>query len=140
MIWTSFSTDIGRDARFFSRTITPEWANSPYSWASRRTCVPICSENTLASFDLALRHGCVGFEFDVRLAGAAIAPSSVTIPRLAGLPFIARTRRQLVHLPSFRRCAAALRTPGFLNIELKVKGLETIVLDALRDHHPEREL
>ncbi|OLB88248.1 MAG: hypothetical protein AUI17_01335 [Acidobacteriales bacterium 13_2_20CM_2_55_5] len=28
---------------------------------------------------------------------------------------------------------------AFLNIELKVKGLETIVLDALREHQPERE-
>ena len=26
-------------------------------------------ENTLASFDLALEHGCDGFEFDVRLTG-----------------------------------------------------------------------
>ena len=30
-------------------------------------------ENTLASFDLALQHGCDGFEFDVRLTACGTA-------------------------------------------------------------------
>jgi glycerophosphoryl diester phosphodiesterase len=95
-------------------------------------------ENTLASFDLALRHGCDGFEFDVRLAGddRAIVCHD---PKVGKVTVSRATRRQLVHLPGLDDVLHRYAHRAFLNIELKVKGLETIVLDALREHQPERE-
>jgi glycerophosphoryl diester phosphodiesterase len=95
-------------------------------------------ENTLASFDLALRHGCDGFEFDVRLAGAerAIICHDPTVGKIT----VSRaTRRQLVNLPSLDDVLYRYAHRAFLNMELKVKGLETIVLEALRKHQLERE-
>ncbi len=89
-------------------------------------------ENTLASFDLALEHGCDGVEFDLRLTGCGKAlvchnakVGKVTVSRA--------TARQLVHVP---RLEDVLRHYGhriFLDIELKVKGLEPKVLSALRE-------
>jgi glycerophosphoryl diester phosphodiesterase len=95
-------------------------------------------ENTLASFDLALRHGCDGFEFDVRLAGADRAIVCHD-PKVGRITVSRATRRQLVHLPNLDDVLHRYAHRVFLNIELKVKGLETIVLDALREHQPERE-
>jgi glycerophosphoryl diester phosphodiesterase len=95
-------------------------------------------ENTLASFDLALRHGCDGFEFDVRLTsvGRAVVTHD---PKIGRITVSRATRRQLVHLPSLDDVLHRYAHRAFLNIELKVKGLETIVLAALREHQPERE-
>jgi glycerophosphoryl diester phosphodiesterase len=95
-------------------------------------------ENTLASFDLALRHGCDGFEFDVRLAGAERAIVCHD-PKVGKITVSRATRRQLVHLPGLDDVLHRYAHRAFLNIELKVKGLETIVLNALREHQPERE-
>ena len=95
-------------------------------------------ENTLASFDLALRHGCDGFEFDVRLAGSERTIVSHD-PKVGKITVSRATRRQLVHLPGLDDVLHRYAHRAFLNIELKVKGLETIVLDALREHQPERE-
>ena len=95
-------------------------------------------ENTLASFDLALRHGCDGFEFDVRLAGTDRAIVCHD-PKVGRITVSRATRRQLVHLPSLDDVLHRYAHRAFLNIELKVKGLETIVLEALREHQPERE-
>jgi glycerophosphoryl diester phosphodiesterase len=95
-------------------------------------------ENTLASFDLALRHGCDGFEFDVRLSGADRAIVCHD-PKVGRITVSRATRRQLVHLPGLDDVLHRYAHRAFLNIELKVKGLETIVLDALREHQPERE-
>ena len=95
-------------------------------------------ENTLASFDLALRHGCDGFEFDVRLAGAERAIVCHD-PKVGKVTVSRATRRQLVHLPGLDDVLHRYAHRAFLNIELKVKGLETIVLNALREHQPERE-
>jgi glycerophosphoryl diester phosphodiesterase len=95
-------------------------------------------ENTLASFDLALRHGCDGFEFDVRLAGAERAIVCHD-PKVGKVTVSRATRRQLVHLPGLDDVLHRYAHRAFLNIELKVKGLETIVLEALREDRPERE-
>src|SRR2546421_11423261 len=95
-------------------------------------------ETALASFDLALRHGCDGFEFDVRLAGADRAIVCHD-PKVGRVTVSRASRRQLVHLPSLNDVLQRYAHRAFLNIELKVKGLETIVLDALREHQPERE-
>ena len=95
-------------------------------------------ENTLASFDLALRHGCDGFEFDVRLTAASRAVVSHD-PKSGRITVSRATRRQLVHLPSLGDVLHRYAHRAFLDIELKVKGLESIVLDGLREHQPERE-
>ncbi len=94
-------------------------------------------ENTFASFDLALEHGCDGFEFDVRLT--ADKQAVVCHDPRHGRTTIARADSpRLADLP---RLDEVLRQYGqrvFLDIELKVIGLESIVLAALRDHRPER--
>jgi glycerophosphoryl diester phosphodiesterase len=89
-------------------------------------------ENTIVSFDLALEHGCDGVEFDLRLTGCGRA--LVCHNAKVGKITVARaTSRQLLHLP---RLEDVLRHYGhriFLDIELKVKGLESKVLAALRE-------
>jgi glycerophosphoryl diester phosphodiesterase len=89
-------------------------------------------ENTLASFDLALASGCDGFEFDVRLSadGQAVVCHD---PKTRGLE-IAQSSDQQLGLPSLREVLARYRSTAFLDIELKVPGLETITLDLLREH------
>src|SRR5450755_2994710 len=92
-------------------------------------------ENTCASFDLALEHGCDGFEFDVRLAacGSAVVCHDPKVGRLA----IARTRaKQLPQLPRLDDVVQRYGQRAFLNIELKVKDLEAKVLTALSDSPP----
>jgi hypothetical protein len=55
------------------------------------------AENTFASFDLALRQGCDGFEFDVRLAGdgSAVTPRSARSRLHAPSPASYRNSRDL---------------------------------------------
>ncbi len=93
-------------------------------------------ENTFASFDLALASGCDGFEFDVRLAadGQAVVCHD---PKTRGLE-IAESSEQQLGLPRLRDVLARYRSTAFLDIELKVSGLETILLDLLREHVPAR--
>ncbi len=89
-------------------------------------------ENTIVSFDLALEHGCDGVEFDLRLTSCGRALISHN-PRVGKITVSRATARQLLHLP---RLEDVLRHYGhriFLDIELKVKGLETKVLSALRE-------
>ena len=89
-------------------------------------------ENTIVSFDLALEHGCDGVEFDLRLTscGRALVCHNAKVGKVT----VARaTARQLLHLP---RLEDVLRHYGhriFLDIELKVKGLESKVLEELRE-------
>jgi glycerophosphoryl diester phosphodiesterase len=93
-------------------------------------------ENTLASFDLALASGCDGFEFDVRLTGdgqAVICHDAKT-----GELEIARSSAQQLALPLLREVLARYQTNAFLDIELKVPGLEAIAADLLRKLAPAR--
>ncbi len=95
-------------------------------------------ENTLAAFELALEHGCDGFEFDVRL----------TADRRCVICHDPRIGRLEVHkcgyqeLPPGTACLPDVleRFAGraFLDIELKVSGLEEDVAAMLRDHAPRR--
>jgi len=92
-------------------------------------------QNTCASFDLALEHGCDGFEFDVRLAacGTAVVCHDPKVGKLA----IARTQaRQLPRLPRLNDVIERYGQRAFLNIELKVKDLESKVLTALSGFPP----
>ncbi|HZQ68012.1 MAG TPA: glycerophosphodiester phosphodiesterase [Terriglobales bacterium] len=112
-------------------------------------------ENSLQSFDFALRAGCDGFEFDVRMSRDKRAVI-VHDTRWYGLTVASSTFSQLL--------AAKPRPPGktkvsrrssgpvsldqvlqhyqrrvFLDIELKVTGIETTVLEALRQYPPQEQ-
>jgi glycerophosphoryl diester phosphodiesterase len=87
-------------------------------------------ENTLASFDLALTQGCDGFELDVRLTadGQAVVCHDPTINHLK----IAECSAQQLGLPLLRDVLTRYQKTAFLDIELKVPGLEKIAVDLLR--------
>ena len=93
-------------------------------------------ENTIASFDLALAQGCDGFEFDVRLT----ADNQAVLchdPRTHDLE-ITKCSAQQLRLPSLREVLIRYRQAAFLDIELKVPGLEKITADLLREITPGR--
>ena len=94
-------------------------------------------ENTLASFDLALAHACDGFEFDVRLTscGHAVVCHDA---RVQGIAVADATRDQLPELPIMGDVLRHCANRAFLDIELKVAGLESELLIALSHHSPER--
>ncbi|MGA2855516.1 MAG: glycerophosphodiester phosphodiesterase [Candidatus Sulfotelmatobacter sp.] len=93
-------------------------------------------ENTLAAFDRALADGCDGFEFDVRLTadGQAVVHHD---PKTGDLEIARATAPQL---PTLLRLHDVLaRYPiAFLDIELKVPGLEKVVIEAVRKCQPQR--
>jgi len=101
-------------------------------------------ENTFAAFDLALQHGSDGFEFDVRSTGnkhSIICHDS----RLNRLVIRKHTFKQLQ-----ASCASAEEWPpsledvldryarnAFLNIEVKVRGMEQLVARAVKRVPPQ---
>jgi len=95
-------------------------------------------ENTLASFDLALTQGCDGFEFDVRLSadGQAVICHDATAT-MSGLKIAESTVQQL-GLLLLSTVLTRYRSTAFLDIELKVSGLEKITVDLLRKLAPAR--
>ncbi len=87
-------------------------------------------ENTLASFDLALKHGCDGFEFDVRLTKDAV--TVVCHDSIWQGRDIARcSRSDVPELPTLDDVLDRYPASVFLDIELKVDGLENSVVDLL---------
>jgi glycerophosphoryl diester phosphodiesterase len=102
-------------------------------------------ENTIPAFDLALDHGVDGFEFDVRSTGNR---QSIIChdPRLNRLVIRKHTFKQLQS-----GCASAEEWPpsmedlldryartAFLNIEVKVRGMEPLVARAVKRVRPRR--
>jgi len=94
-------------------------------------------ENTIESFDLALAHGCDGFEFDVRHTadGRAVICHDQTVH---GIEVARAGSSDLQDLPVLREVLARYSPTAFLDIEVKVSGLEAIVVQALRAHPPQR--
>jgi glycerophosphoryl diester phosphodiesterase len=94
-------------------------------------------ENTAASFELALQQGCDGFEFDVRLTGCG---STVIChdAEAGGVKIAESACEQISQLPHLSDILSKYAGRAFLDIELKVAGLESQVLIALREHHPQR--
>jgi glycerophosphoryl diester phosphodiesterase len=93
-------------------------------------------ENTLESFDWALADGCDGFEFDVRLTAdgeAVVCHDS----KADGIEIARATAKEVSRLPRLRDVLQRYRD-SFLDIELKVKGLERITLDLFLRHKPRR--
>jgi glycerophosphoryl diester phosphodiesterase len=94
-------------------------------------------ENTLPSFDLALEHGCDGFEFDVRQSAdhhALICHD----PTFHGVAIAEAPAADLAALPTLQQVLARYQASAFLDIEIKVHGLEAGVLQALQSHPPAR--
>jgi len=102
-------------------------------------------ENTLSAFDVALKHGAHGFEFDVR----------VTRDRQAIICHDPRFHRLSVRRHTLERLRAAVDTAervppvlddvlahyggtAYLNIEVKVRGAARMVVDAIRRNPPTR--
>jgi glycerophosphoryl diester phosphodiesterase len=94
-------------------------------------------ENTFASFDLAMKHGCDGFEFDVRLTacGAAVVCHD---PKVGEIVIANAQAGEVPQLPMLDDVVRRYGQKAFLNIELKVAGLESKVLKLLNENPPMR--
>ena len=102
-------------------------------------------ENTVAAFDLALEHGADGFEFDVR--GTRDKQSIICHdPRLNRLVIRRHTFKQLQESftspalvpPSLEDVLDRYARTAFLNIEVKVRGMEPLVARAVKRVRPRR--
>jgi glycerophosphoryl diester phosphodiesterase len=100
-----------------------------------RACRQI-PENTLASFELCLQHGCDGFEFDVRCS----ADSQLVICHDADTKGteIASSAAKSLSLPTLEDVLQQFAHRAFLDIELKVAGMESQVLRELLNHPPQK--
>ena len=94
-------------------------------------------ENTLASFDLALEHGCDGFEFDVRQTGDGRCVICHD-PEIHGVEIARAGADDLADLPVLEQVLARYRDRAFLDIEIKVPGIENAVIQCVRTHPPLR--
>ena len=94
-------------------------------------------ENTLASFELCLQQGCDGFEFDVRRSadGEAIICHDASI---GGMKIENTASKSLTLLPTLEDVLRQFARRAFLDIELKVVGLEALTLAELRKHSPQK--
>jgi glycerophosphoryl diester phosphodiesterase len=90
----------------------------------------------LASFELCLQHGCDGFEFDVRLSsdGRAVICHDETVGGME----IANTASKTLPLPTLEDVLRQFGHRAFLDVELKVVGLEAQTLAELRKHSPQK--
>jgi len=95
-------------------------------------------ENSFAAFDASLLHGCDGFEFDVRATadGDAVV---VHDPKWHGISVAKTQSADLKQLPRLEEVLQRYGSRAFLDIELKVAGLETNLLRMLREHPPTRD-
>jgi glycerophosphoryl diester phosphodiesterase len=91
-------------------------------------------ENTLASFELCLEHGCDGFEFDVRRSADGVAV--ICHDPVVGAVEIEATPAARLGLPTLDTVLRQFSGRAFLDIELKVAGLESQAIAALREHPP----
>src|SRR3954467_11352777 len=94
-------------------------------------------ENTFEAFDLALQHGCDGFELDARLTSDAIA--LICHDRDRGGKLLADcTAAKFPGLLAMEEVVARYSSKAFINLELKVEGLHDLVLAAYRPSRPQR--
>jgi glycerophosphoryl diester phosphodiesterase len=120
--------------------------------------LPNLPENTFAAFDFCLAAGCDGFEFDVRLTADSrliVCHNSKLCSREVAqttFPGLSKAWQQKI-VPRFSRefrTGAELGVTtlesvleryaerAFLDIELKIPGLEVATLNALRQNPPQR--
>jgi len=98
--------------------------------------VTAISENTVPSFELALQHGCDGFEFDVRLAksGAVICHDAES----HGVRVSEIRDAKSKNLHTLQEVLSIFSKKAFLDIEIKVPGLSSELILAISQHPPER--
>ncbi len=110
----------------------------PLLLAHRGAHTASIGENSIAAFDRAIAEGCDGFECDVRqtACGRALVCHDAKVD---GIAVSRATRTQLLQLPRIEEVICRYGRRSFLDIELKIRGLETRVLAALREHPPERD-
>ena len=94
-------------------------------------------ENTIASFDRCLADGCDGFEFDVRMTGDGEAVVCHD-PQFEGAEIARASAAQCRELARLEEVLARYSERAFLDIELKVTGLEKIVAALLSKYPPRR--
>jgi glycerophosphoryl diester phosphodiesterase len=89
-------------------------------------------EHTLASFELCLRHGCDGFEFDVRLSadGQAVICHDATVGGMK----IENAAAKSLPLPALEDVLRQFAQRAFLDIEVKVAGLGLQTIAELRKY------
>ena len=94
-------------------------------------------ENSLAAFDRALDAGCDGFEFDVRVtsAGRLVICHDEKVNGLVVSRASASDLLELTDLPAVLR---RFSRRAFLDIEIKVAGIESQIAKALAELPPER--
>lgn len=101
-------------------------------------------ENSIAAFDLALQHGAQGFEFDVRCTRAreSIICHDASFNRLAvrkhTLDQIRVSCSPGNKPPCLEDVLERYSGAAFLNIEVKVRGMEQVVFQAVRRFPPRR--
>lgn len=92
-------------------------------------------ENTFTAFDLSLEHGCDGFEFDVRRSCDAKCVVCHD-PRYCGID-VARSTLAALHakreIPRLNEVISRYADRAFLDIELKVPGMEDAVADMVSE-------
>jgi glycerophosphoryl diester phosphodiesterase len=95
-------------------------------------------ENTFFAFDTALRDGCDGFEFDVRLSsdGRSVICHDPTLHGLeiaqSNFPdMLAACMAKSSQLPCLEDVLAKYAECAFLDIELKIDGLEEATIELL---------
>ena len=96
-------------------------------------------ENTFEAFDLALQHGCDGFELDARLTSDGKALICHDRDRNGKLLADCVAEK----FPGLLAMEEVLRRyvdRAFINLELKVEGLHDALLAAYNAHRPERFL
>ncbi len=83
-----------------------------------------------------MQHGCDGFEFDVRLSadGQAVICHDAAIGGMK----IEKTAATSLPLPTLEDVLRQFADRAFLDIELKVAGLEALTLAELRKHPPQK--
>jgi len=103
-------------------------------------------ENTLPAFQLALDHGCDGFEFDVRLTSDR-QPVICHDPKFCGVSIASNTYEKLRGAGSRKTKsinkleeALAFGKCAFLNMELKTERVEEILIELLRQYSAEKGL
>jgi glycerophosphoryl diester phosphodiesterase len=90
----------------------------------------------LGSFELCLQHGCDGFEFDVRRSGdgQAVICHDASIGGMQ----IENTASKSLPVPTLEDVLRQFAYRAFLDIELKLPGLEAQTLAELCKHPPQK--
>jgi glycerophosphoryl diester phosphodiesterase len=99
-------------------------------------------ENTFEAFDIALEHGCDGFEFDVRRTadGLAAVCHDAHFHHLKVDQYILDQLRALHPLPTLGEVLERYGNRAYINIELKDAGLEAETIRLLDEFPAERVL